>query len=627
MFHPPAVISPPSTRTLEAQIQAARLRMSFGHVPAASLTGAGFAVLIAMLVAHLRPTGLDPGTGYWLSALLLVAALRTGHAIAYLRTRDRTSRYWQPTFLVLTLLIAFCWGALVWMLPLHESTELMTAMVGSVTGIAATGVAMLHVDRISARAWLTPILLSTVVYCLWQGGPFGLFGGVSVGGFMVVLWFSTGRSHRRTGELLRLRFAGEELAEARTQALREAEELSAAKGRFLATMSHEMRTPLHGILGLARILQGDVVSRDAHQRLHLLQGTGHLLLGVINDVLDFSRLQEGLMELRPRATHLPNLVRDVCALSNVTAQDKGLDIRMHCDLPADHWVEVDADRLQQVLINLVGNAVKFTEHGHIQVTVRQAESTSATQARITFEVQDSGIGIPPHEISRIFEAFHQVDGRYERRSSGSGLGLSIARQICRTMDSDIACQSVVGQGSTFSFTLDLPCARDPGTAPESAPPQCDQQSPLPNFDGTVLLVEDNPVNTLVAQAELEQLGLSVATVVNGRQALRWLASHQADLVLMDCHMPEMDGFEATRQIRASEARLGARRTPVVALTASAQSEDLRLCRDAGMDDHVSKPFTPADLRRVLRLHLGRPAAASPLSRAGQGDESTVEMTP
>jgi signal transduction histidine kinase/ActR/RegA family two-component response regulator len=596
---------------LSKKVKAARLRLLFGHVPAATLTAAGFAVIIASLVAYLQGGALGGHSRTWLSMTLFIAVIRSAHAVCYLRLHQhRDAPHWRTSFMLLTTLFSCCWGALPWMLPMGISGEFSAAMVGSVIGLSATGVSMLSSDRFGTRAWIAPALASVSIYCGWHGGPFGLFGMVSVSGFLLILWLEANRGHRRSGEMLRLRFAGEHLAQARAQALQEAENLSAAKDRFLATMSHEMRTPLHGMLGLSRLIEQDPLTPRAQQRMNLLQAAGRHLLTVINDVLDISRLREGLMELRPRDVNLPELVREACALANVSAQEKNLDVVLDTNLPLSYWVHADADRLRQILLNLLGNAVKFTERGQITLRMHQQAGQEGQEGKagtISFEIADSGIGIAPEEVGRIFDAFHQVDGRFERRNAGSGLGLSVSQHLCKAMHSVISCESQPGVGTTFRFTLELPRVQDPVAAPATAakawrgPAQ--SSLPAPRFRGQVLLVEDNPVNVLVAQAELEQLGLTVVTAENGIKALEWLERHHVDLVLMDCHMPEMDGFEATRQIRAREVSQGALAVPVVALTASTLAEDRKQCLDAGMNDHLAKPYKVPELARIVQRYL------------------------
>jgi len=591
--HHPA---PPLDLTRDRVLQA-RSRMLFSHVPVVTGIAGGFAALCVMLVHTIRPEGAGQASMTWLALVLGVALLRMVHAVAYFRATDRAHPRWRTGFMGLTLAFSLTWSLALWMLEIDAHIDLQSALVGSTTGLAACGAMMLTSDRLAARLWMVPLLLSGALYCLQLGPGHGPFGVVAVLGFLTVLWMEGNRSHRRIGELLHLRYQSDHIAQARAQALKEAEELSQAKGLFLATMSHEMRTPLHGILGLSRMLRSDLSGPDAHVRMDLLQSAGQHLLGVINDVLDLSRLQAGRLELHPRDVPLADLVDEVTSLAAVNGAEKGLAVRLQSSLPGDLRVRIDPDRLRQVLLNLLGNAVKFTERGQVTLRLSTRRSRVSQVLSVRFSVQDTGPGIPGHEVERIFDAFHQVDSGFARRASGTGLGLSIARQICQAMGGDIRCHSVVGQGSRFTFTLRLPIsdeAIEPAMAPVST---CADDV---RFDGLVLLVEDNPVNAMVAEAELQRLGLTVVCRDDGQAALDWLQMHRPDVIFMDCHMPGLSGYEVVQRLRQREHQHGLVPLPVVALTASTQAEDLRLCQAVGMNDQLGKPFMPDDLVRVLR---------------------------
>jgi signal transduction histidine kinase/CheY-like chemotaxis protein len=629
--------SPQVNEALHARVLWSRTRMLFSHVPVASMVCAGFAVLLVALVNHMHPGGASTLSLAWLVITLTIAILRTHHALIYFQSGERQLPHWRKSFLIYTGMFSLCWASVIWVLPLGDRVDLQAILLGSLAGIAASGALMLTADQLASRLWVVPILLSCAAFAAGLGNAYGLFGVTSMLGFMGILLMESARSHRRLGELLHLRFQSDHIAVAQAQALDEAQQLSMAKGRFLATMSHEMRTPLHGILGLSRLIRPELGSQEAHQRLNLLQGAGQHLLNVINDVLDFSRLQSGKMEFNQQRINVWSLVRDVVGVAEVTAIDKGVTVVLDAGACEDTWVEADADRLRQILHNLLGNAVKFTERGSI--TVRLAMTGAAQSSGrdwFVLEVKDTGVGISAQELGRVFEAFHQAPGHVEHHVGGSGLGLTIARQLCLAMDGELSCDSQVGLGSVFRCKLPLKVCGAPAgqmsqvalgglaTWPAASAPTAETRSPLL---GTVLLVEDNAVNALVAKAELEQLGLDVALADNGRQALEWLSLHQPDLVLMDCHMPEMDGFETTRRIREIESQRGALPMPIIALTASAQVEDRRACLAAGMDDHLGKPFAHGELVRVVRKHLLRgsqPAASGvmpmhePAVSPGQG---------
>jgi signal transduction histidine kinase/ActR/RegA family two-component response regulator len=623
-----------------------QVRMLFSHVPVSVSVAAVLATLMAVLLAPSVPGWqLWP----WLALKWLLALPRIGHAVAYLRSTRRDAAHWWPVMLGLLAADSLVWGGAVWWLTPPDRTDLAAVTVSCVLGIASVGSFLLAVERRTVAAYLLPMMLPNVAWSLARGDAYGLFAAMCFTGFVGVLLMETRRSQRRIVELLRLRYTHE-------AALRQAEQHSAAKSRFLAAMSHEMRTPLHGVLGLARLLREDETRPTAAHRLDLLQRSGDHLLALIDDVLDFSRIEAGPLRVSHAPFALDALVDEVAAVTAVQAARKGLLVRTDFQLPRPCSALGDAARLRQVLHNLLGNAVKFCEHGEIVLSVRG----SAQAAEVHFAVSDCGIGIPAEELDRIFEPFHQVDAALDRRHPGTGLGLAISRELCRAMGGELVCESEPGQGATFRFSLPLQprpdeapphhpapaaadraadapvtaaapvrCAQPVPQADSSADPRVDhppataQRSPGPDphaprprarRPGRVLLVEDNPVNALVAEATLAQLGVAdVVTLTDGRQAVDWLATHPADLVLMDCQMPVMDGLEATRRIRQAESASGRSRVPVVALTAQALVEERQRCTDAGMDDHLSKPFRIEALQAVLDRHLG--AAPAPAATA------------
>jgi CheY-like chemotaxis protein len=387
----------------------------------------------------------------------------------------------------------------------------------------------------------------------------------------------------------------DELAAQRQQALDLAQHSNEVKSRFLATMSHEVRTPLHGILGLARLLRQDGTSAtpaDRDRRLQTLERTGEHLLGLINDVLDYSRIEGRHLQLQPQPFDLRALVAEVAELCQVSAAEKGLALATEQDLPRPCPVHGDPARVRQVLVNLIGNAVKFTPHGRIILHCRRDAAGLAT-----IRVIDSGPGVPDADRERIFNPFEQLDGSFARRHGGTGLGLAISRELARAMGGDLVCVAGTAHGAAFQLTLPLPTAV---AAPSVTPATAADQRPL---SGRVLLAEDNPVNAIVAESTLQRLGLEVVTVADGEQAAEQAATRRYDLVLMDCQMPGIDGFEATARIRRHERERGGGRLPIIALTANALQGDRERSLAAGMDEHLAKPFREAELRAVLERWL------------------------
>ncbi len=430
-----------------------------------------------------------------------------------------------------------------------------------------------------------------------------------------------------------------------------AEDASRAKGEFLANMSHEIRTPLNGILGLTESVLGGELTADQRESLGMVRSSADALMAVINDILDFSKIEAGKLDLDPTPFAPADAVADALKLLALRARAKGL--RLVADVrPGVPAVAVgDAGRLRQVLTNLVGNAVKFTAQGEVAVRV-ELVADGASGPRLRFRVSDTGVGIPRAKQATIFDAFTQADGSTTRRYGGTGLGLTISSRLVTLMGGRIWVESEPGRGSCFTFEVALGRAGSAalqapasGRAPASvvaapAPPSAERaERPAPprparHWGATasrplrILLAEDNAVNQRVAVRLLEALGHAVAVAGHGGEALAALDRAAFDLVLMDVQMPEVDGFEATAEIRRREEGTG-RRTPVVAMTAHAMKGDRERCLAAGMDDYLSKPVARAEMVRVLAwadARKARPAAGPPpLDRAAaverlEGDE-------
>ena len=615
--------SPPTVPVTESALRAEAelVRQGYNDLPA------------GMATTFFATTGLTwvlaESHGYtaawlWLAVMALLIAWRSATIFLYRRAKRGPGhhRTWARQFTAGAVLTGLGWGYASWVFyPIMGDLEL-SLLILVIAGITAGATRSL--GPILPACWSFQLLcLVPLIARALQAGSMSqtIMGGLAI--FYTAFLIAMARSyHRSLSSSLRLGFESAALAEELKEKQRQADVLNCglstevahrreveaelraakdraesanqAKGGFLATMSHEIRTPMNGILGMLDLLNTATLTPAQREQVETAASSADSLLRILNDILDFSKIESGRLDFESIPFRPAVVAEDILALMRPRAATKSLELAFTTNADARTRVMGDPMRFRQVLLNLVGNAVKFSEYGDIGLEMLGEETTGSVL--LTVRVRDHGIGMTATTRAHLFEPFKQADSSMSRKYGGSGLGLAISQKLVQGMGGRIAAQSIPGEGSLFEFTLPLPLAKERNTALPFV-----VSTTLPkHFDARILVVEDDVINQRVIALMLQRLGLQCQVVPDGQAALNALQAGEWDLVFMDLQLPGIDGLETTRRARLM---LGDRELPIVALTANARAEDRAACLAAGMDDFLAKPVRSDVLQTCLARWL------------------------
>ena len=592
------------------------------------IEGSGFGGLVGFIMAILWVVLLwnklpHEVLSVWLGSMALLFSIRT--IITYSRIYDPgrkrayvdIARRW---YVVAVLITGAGWGVTsTLMFPYDRVEQIVLAFI--LAGVAASGVTLSNVAWVYS-GFVGLALVPLMVRLFYIGGEVYYALSAMTGLFMVVMILAVYRMYLASSDALRLEYTNEELIQNLTlagvelenmnkelteeieyvkrmerelkQAKDRAEEMSQAKGEFLANMSHEIRTPMNGVIGTLQLLSDTELGQTQQEYVNTAHKSAHSLLTILNDILDLSKIEAGKLNIELIPLDLREIVNELITLHTMTAEEKVIQLYAEIDEQLPPVLIGDPTRIRQIVANLISNALKFTEKGHVLVRIRVL-SMDDDKAEIRMEVEDTGVGIEEDIKDRLFNEFTQADGSTTRKYGGTGLGLAIVKQLVEMMHGQFGVDSAPGEGSTFWFCVPL------GIGEAQAAEHVEHEA---EFEGTlsghVLLVEDNPINQMVAQKMLEKIGITSTLVGDGQEALNMLAQQTFDAVLMDCQMPVMDGFEAARHIRQQDAFS---KLPVIAMTANVMEGDREKCISAGMNDYIGKPVVAADLKKTLARWL------------------------